>query len=248
MANQKFSDKFRECLWKVHKEKCLYCENPIRFFDLEIDHLIPEYLIDNPEEFELKKTEYGLEKTFDIQGVENLAPSCSKCNNSKSSNFFTIGQTAIFLAKIKARKNAFDECLNSKDKFRKLDNILLSIDRAIKNEVFSKSELSEALTNKGYISATNFNISSKQIITASENQKVIQDDTEIVISQHAMYQMMQRQISIDDVIYALQGGVQVENISSIQDKLINKIRTHDGLVVIFESKNEILWVVTAYWE
>ncbi len=104
MANQQFNDKFRECLWKVHGQRCFYCENPITFVELEIDHVVPEYLLNNPSEFEKVKKGYALEENFKIAGIENLVPACSKCNGKKSNLTFTIGQIAIFLAKIKTSK------------------------------------------------------------------------------------------------------------------------------------------------
>ncbi len=112
-----------------------------------------------------------------------------------------------------------------------------------------------ALKEKGHIDFTklnpDFNISSKAIVNASRSENFIQENTKVVFSAHAIHQMRVRQIDVIEVIAALEGGVRVENISTLQnisEKLIYKVRSHDGIVVIFEDKENTVWVVSAYWE
>ena len=252
MADQQLGDKFKDCLWRAHGRRCIYCENPILFVETEVDHVIPKYLLNDPKKFENIKKEYGLEKSFKIDGFENLAPSCSSCNSGKGTRTFTIGQIAIFLAKIKTRQELLTQCLEKKEKLSTLDHILVTIGKHIEEKVFSRTELFDALKKTGHIdfldnSQPDFNISSKTIVNASQN--VVQKETPVVFSNHALHSMKLRQISTDEVIAALKSGVRVENISVPQNetnRLTNKIRTHDGLVIIFEEKDGILWVVTVY--
>ena len=83
-------------IWKAHKEKCAYCGELIPFNDLEIDHILPESLLDNPEKLEKIKLEYGLGSEFDINNYSNWLPSCSSCNNRKRNRPFSESSTRFY--------------------------------------------------------------------------------------------------------------------------------------------------------
>lgn len=44
MSQQRFSDIDRRSIWEIHRKRCCYCSQPIRFSELLIDHVIPEWL------------------------------------------------------------------------------------------------------------------------------------------------------------------------------------------------------------
>jgi hypothetical protein len=94
MAKYPFSSIQRMAIWKAYKSKCEYCRELIPFSDLEIDHILPESLLDNPDELERLKHEYGLASEFDINSYYNWLPSCSKCNRTKSNRVYS--KSAIF--------------------------------------------------------------------------------------------------------------------------------------------------------
>lgn len=75
----------RHAIWTVHREECYICKEPLPFKELEIDHVIPKFLKENPAELAEVKKQFGLQDAFDIDGFENLLPSCRKCNQRKGS-------------------------------------------------------------------------------------------------------------------------------------------------------------------
>ena len=85
MADQKFSASEREALWLAYGKKCGYKREPLDISNFHIDHILPESLADNPEEFERVKIELGLNKNFDLMGFENLLPCKPPVNEQKSS-------------------------------------------------------------------------------------------------------------------------------------------------------------------
>jgi hypothetical protein len=89
MAKYQFSDIERMAIWKAYKSKCEYCRELIRFSDLEIDHILPESLLDNPDDLEEIKTKYGLGSEFEINSYYNWIPSCSRCNRTKSNKIYS---------------------------------------------------------------------------------------------------------------------------------------------------------------
>ena len=82
-------------IWLAHKRRCAYRDEPIiRLTDLQIDHILPESLLDKPHELEKIKSEYDLPSNFDINSYYNWLPSCSSCNRDKSARVFK--KKAIF--------------------------------------------------------------------------------------------------------------------------------------------------------
>jgi hypothetical protein len=94
MAKYQFSPIQRMAIWKAHQGKCAYRGELIPFDDLEIDHILPESLLENPDELERIKLEYGLSSDFDINSYYNWLPSCHKCNSTKSDRVYS--KSAIF--------------------------------------------------------------------------------------------------------------------------------------------------------
>ncbi|WP_296602238.1 HNH endonuclease [Nocardioides sp.] len=71
----------RFALFLAYPEKCVWCGRPITFATFEVEHLIPRSL-EGDERAEVLRL-HGLPKTFDLESVENLAPSCRECNGRK---------------------------------------------------------------------------------------------------------------------------------------------------------------------
>ncbi len=54
----------------------------------QVDHIIPEHLIDNLDDLKPIFDSYALDEEFDLNSFENWLPSCPQCNNSKSGRTF----------------------------------------------------------------------------------------------------------------------------------------------------------------
>ena len=89
MSKQKFPYYLKLAIWTAYNKKSGYEDIPIKYTEMEIDHIIPERVLLNPKEpneFQKWKEKYDLEDGFNIQGVENLCPSTSRFNLMKSDN------------------------------------------------------------------------------------------------------------------------------------------------------------------
>jgi hypothetical protein len=75
-------------IWEAYKKKCLYCEEPIAFKDLHIDHIVPEHLVNRPDEFEALKQELKLGDEFLLNDFPNWAASHHGCNSRKANRIF----------------------------------------------------------------------------------------------------------------------------------------------------------------
>jgi HNH endonuclease len=74
-------DEVRLVLFLLGGEKCAWCGVPIRFADMEIDHIIPKSLAGD--ELRDALNLHGLPEEFELDSVRNLVPSCRKCNGDK---------------------------------------------------------------------------------------------------------------------------------------------------------------------
>ncbi|MBC8031861.1 MAG: hypothetical protein H7Z16_17395 [Pyrinomonadaceae bacterium] len=73
----------RYALWKHHRGRCFWCDEPVGFQEFEIDHFIPERLEDNPSELSKVRADFGLSASFVINDYCNWLPSHRRCNQKK---------------------------------------------------------------------------------------------------------------------------------------------------------------------
>lgn len=85
MPKRRFSDTERYAVYIVHGEKCYICSRPLDLMSVEVDHVVPERLIDHPAELTGALALLGLPETFDIHSYENWMPACGPCNSRKAS-------------------------------------------------------------------------------------------------------------------------------------------------------------------
>ncbi|EJL6735015.1 DUF4258 domain-containing protein [Vibrio parahaemolyticus] len=249
MSSQQFSNDFRSCLWNIHKRKCFYCKEPIQYVELEVDHVIPESLSQNDKEFEKVKADYGLVKDFDLFGHQNLAPSCNSCNSDKSDNLLPPGYVAIALSKIEKKIEELEECLSKEKQDRKLGALLVSIGRAIEKKTFTKAELTDALKKKGLIEFTSKNtlsVTSNEISEEKPESNLFEFD-DIVLTRHALIEMKSRTIDYERVIHALNNGVSIGKVVHTKGANHYKIRTRDGLEVVYTIKDRTIMILTCFW-
>lgn len=88
MAKRRFSDEERYAVYAVHGERCYMCREPIDLMTMEVDHVIPESLLDEPAKLNAIVSGYGLPADFGIQSFANWMPACGPCNGRKRERVF----------------------------------------------------------------------------------------------------------------------------------------------------------------
>src|SRR5882762_6248935 len=71
----------RFALYLVGRERCIWCSQPILYSEMEVEHIVPKYL--QGDELSQTLALHGLPPDYDLDALENLAPSCGKCNGLK---------------------------------------------------------------------------------------------------------------------------------------------------------------------
>lgn len=88
MSKYKFNDFQRYAIYTTHEYKCYMCKKPLDLKTMQIDHVLPENLLENPEQLTNTLNDYGLSKDFNLNDFENWLPSCASCNNFKRTSVF----------------------------------------------------------------------------------------------------------------------------------------------------------------
>lgn len=75
---------FRQALWEAHSKRCAYSGEPIRFSDLQVEHIIPQKQFEQPEKLKALLESIGLPEDFNMDQPENLLPTSGFSNRQKS--------------------------------------------------------------------------------------------------------------------------------------------------------------------
>jgi hypothetical protein len=87
MAKTNFSYAQRFAIYTAHGEKCWLCGKAVELTDMEVDHVIPEWLAGMRELAGILKG-FGLSESFDLNSYLNLMPAHDECNKKKGGHVF----------------------------------------------------------------------------------------------------------------------------------------------------------------
>lgn len=116
MAQQKFSNSFREAVWETYGKKCFHCAGELLLVDMRVDHIGPEHLHYGDVVTQVAiLADIGLPSDFDILGNGNLAPSCERCNGQKSGSILVGRSVAVALTRIERSRAVLEKNLKRRD-------------------------------------------------------------------------------------------------------------------------------------
>jgi len=87
----------RVAIWTAHSKRCAYCGEPLRYPDLEIDHILPRKLTKKQDELRSLISQLELPLDFSIVGLANLLPAHRTCNSRKTDKVFNQANARFFL-------------------------------------------------------------------------------------------------------------------------------------------------------
>lgn len=88
MSTYKFSPAERAVIYSTHGEKCYLCGTPLNLKTMEVDHVIPEFLLKKPKELQAALSAFSLPSDFEINSFANWLPACRPCNGTKNDLIF----------------------------------------------------------------------------------------------------------------------------------------------------------------
>ncbi len=142
MSTTGFNDVFRTALWNTYKHRCFYCNQPLDWDELQIDHLVPEWMQEDTKKLAALVIDLGLKADFKVNEAYNLVPAHSKCNLKKSGYVFESSAILFYLQLSKSKNrtlNAEIDRLNS----RKNKGVILSkLQSALATNLIDLDEMS----------------------------------------------------------------------------------------------------------
>jgi hypothetical protein len=78
----------RHAFYTVHAERCYLNGCPLDLKTMEIDHIIPQELLENRDKLLKVLQDFDLPLDFNLGSYANLLPSCRPCNGKKSNWVF----------------------------------------------------------------------------------------------------------------------------------------------------------------
>lgn len=145
MAKRKFDNLVRSALWTTYKNTCFYCNRPLDWEDLHIDHIIPESISKKIEEFVKIKKKFELNEEFSLNDLNNLVPSHSKCNYRKSDNLFNKSTTLFYLSITSQKVSKIEMEIERLRKNKSKGQILAKLQCAIFENTLCVTELKKLL-------------------------------------------------------------------------------------------------------
>jgi hypothetical protein len=133
----------RVALWRAHGKRCAYCGEPLSYPDLDIDHILPESLPDNPTEWNRVKAELGLDADFGLNSLLNLVPAHRRCNRTKSDDVFHSARARFFLEVAIGKEALVKSYLSSLALQNQKEQVLAAVANAFETGVITLGELAD---------------------------------------------------------------------------------------------------------
>jgi len=148
MTKYKFSVTEKIVIWKTHGSKCFWCEEPIDFKHITVDHVLPEKLLENSVELDRLIHYYSLPKDFQINNFCNWVPAHNSCNAKKSSKIILKSPAFLYYIDkiVKKSVEANKTYLNLKKKSL-LENSVIKLLAAVENSIISNEDLLLSISN-----------------------------------------------------------------------------------------------------
>jgi hypothetical protein len=145
MTNQKLSAAQREALFRAHDGKCFYTRAALSIGSFQVDHIIPEKLLSDPERLREVKAALQLPDNFDLLGFENLVPAAPERNLQKSDIVFNEHDARYYLALAREKKARVEEELAKIERRNTGGKALVLLQEALESGKLSPDDVARIL-------------------------------------------------------------------------------------------------------
>lgn len=137
----------RQAIYEAYERKCFYCGELIYFRELQIDHIIPETLLDKPEQYKALAKRISLPTTFEINSYQNWVPAHSKCNNRKSGELFPDSAIIFYLDLAKRKVKTIESLVRKISNRLQSETLLTTISFAVAEHLIAFSDIKDVIKN-----------------------------------------------------------------------------------------------------
>lgn len=232
MSTQAFSPVQRYAIWDAYARKCFFGKEPLELKDVQIDHLVPEELLNSPDRLASALKDYGLAPTFDIRGYENVVPTCHDCNGLKSNRLIHPDKMILFLGFTQSKADGIKRAVDLKNKGQALGAILNTIAQSIERGRFTAEDLQSALRDANIIE-----------FQASVDLGPPLPPIQVIISRRAAETALREPEDFERVQHALQFGALGAQVHRVQNVKLFIVRLKNDMRLVFSQEKNVVTIL-----
>lgn len=134
----RFSERF--AIHKAYEGVCIYCREYVPFPDFEVDHIICQSLLAEPDRLGSLCSDYGL-NNFSLNSFANWACSHRACNRSKADTTFDKSRALHYLLVADKKARTAESIFRALEKKKNVDKVLAPLRVHMENGLISHSDL-----------------------------------------------------------------------------------------------------------
>jgi len=139
----------RFAIWTAHSKRCAYCEEPLKYIDLEIDHIIPRSLRKKPQELQNLFAQLSLHANFDLDSLENILPAHGDCNFRKKARVFSQANVRFYLEIAQGKLGTIRGLIRQLEIESSREKLLALVEAALQSGNTDLGELAEVAAKTG---------------------------------------------------------------------------------------------------
>jgi hypothetical protein len=142
MGKHRFTDSERFTVYMADSAKCFWCGIPIYYRDVQVDHLFPESLKNDPARLEELRVNYGLGQGFDLNGFENWVTCHQGCNLRKLGDILPNAPAMMFaISEVIQRAPKLAKYRTEFEKDKRRERILVMLSAAVEDGELERSDI-----------------------------------------------------------------------------------------------------------
>jgi 5-methylcytosine-specific restriction endonuclease McrA len=169
----------RIAIWTAHSKKCAYCGEPIKYPDLEIDHILPQSIAKSPDKLNQLISQLALPSDFSIFDLRNLLSVHRACNSRKGDKVFNESNARFFLEIADHKLTRIEDLISKLELEASRDKLLALVRAALQSGNTDLGELLDTVseTDKFPLNATiHFESGSWDVVADSERINGLLDE------------------------------------------------------------------------
>jgi hypothetical protein len=140
---KKYSFSFSErwAVFQAYKQICIYCRNLVEWRDFEVDHILNESLLKEPDKLAALARDYELESGFDINSFRNWACSHHSCNRTKADTTFDKSRALHYLLIAGKKAKSAEGIYQATERANRANKVLAHLRALIENGTLSRQDV-----------------------------------------------------------------------------------------------------------
>ena len=220
----------RMAIWKVYNGKDYYKSEPIKFREMEIDHIIPKDYFKEINSQKLKKLLYdlGLSSDFQCDDLLNYVPT-TRASNIQKTNEISFPRISVAIDQAKEKHDSIIEEINKFNSQNDAFEIATCLAKYIEKSSEEWENYINVVLNEVYDFEESESIN-ENFLSISKTRVWLNGKLPSINDLNLSCSLEFRSVKIRDVVFTLQGNNVFELFNGIHTKLNNDANNHRSFI------------------